>query len=256
MTRKASSSVNAEQLNMVARSYNTLQYHPQLLDWLTVLKPDKDYSTFTKFRLHKELNDILLQFHGGEFAYKYALFTKYANKKLVGAFEMNVNNSRADFVTVNGLTSSFEIKTHKDNLCKLEKQSNDYLSTFEFNHIVIDECHLEKAKDVLPKNYGIILFEGKIKRTYRKAGISIQLEPTFQLNQLSKKEIQRTFGCSDRTGVLKKYSKKDINAGFKEILKRRYSKRWNFIVQHSNRILPIDIQYFFSSNISPKLIYK
>lgn len=256
MPIKSNNTLDTEQLSTVAKTYNTLQYAPQLLQWLSILKPNKDYSLYSKFRLHKELNNILLEFHGGEFAYKYALFERHANKKLVGAFEMNVNNSRADFVTINGETSSFEIKTGKDNLGKLEKQSTDYLSNFEYNYIVLDETHLEKAKTILPKNYGILLFDGKIKRTYQKAGISKQLNAASQLQQLTKKEIQQFFRCSNAPEVLVNYKKSAINTAFKEILKKRYSKRWNFIVQNSKSILPIDIQYFFNANIPPQIIYR
>src|SRR5690606_15498793 len=150
---------------------------------------------------------------------------------------------------INGHTSSYEIKTNRDNLAKLAKQSADYLSTFEFNYIVLDNCHLDKAKQLLPDNYGIWIYKEGLRKLYRKAKLSHLLNPTLQLQQVTKREIKLFFKCASTGDVLRKFTADQINAAFKTILKSRYSKRWSFIVEHSQSILPIDVQYFFSSSI-------
>jgi hypothetical protein len=39
------------------------------------------------------------------------------------------------------------------------------------------------------------------------------------------------------------------------MLKRRYAKRWKFLVENKKSIYGIDYQFFFQHNIEPNVIY-
>ena len=42
---------------------------------------------------------------------------------------------------------------------------------------------------------------------------------------------------------------------YRTILRERYEKKWNFIIENHDKILPIDMQEFFSSTLSPEIFY-
>ena len=72
---------------------------------------------------------------------------------------------------------------------------------------------------------------------------------------LTKKEIRTAFKTEEINQIIEEHSKETINKIFKEILKKRYTIKWDFLTSNWNEILPIDIQFFFNKNIEPKLIY-
>jgi hypothetical protein len=242
-------------LSAIVKNYNTLQYSHQLIEWLVSIYPARDFSKLNKFELHKQLNRVLTESYNGELLYKYSLFKKFKYQNLVAAFEMKVNNSRVDFLTINGSTTSFEIKSTVDNLTKLSKQADDYLSVFEYNNVIVDEKHTENCKSILPASFGIIVFKNQKQRTIRKASLNNTIKPEIQLDLLSKKELLTYFRSTQSSIIFETINPKVINSIFKKALKARYYGRWNFIVDNSNKILPIDIQFFFNTQIPPKTIY-
>jgi len=68
---------------------------------------------------------------------------------------------RADIVVINGCMSGFEIKSGKDSLVRLKNQVEIYNSVFDFSTIVLENCHLNEALDLLPEWWGIILVDEK-----------------------------------------------------------------------------------------------
>ena len=250
--------VNERAINILAKSYNTLDYSVKLATLLKNVFPSENFELFSKYELHKLLNDTLLQNYNGEEVLKYKLFQYYINKQnLVAAFEIKVNNSRVDFLTINGYTTSFEIKSELDNLSKLSKQMADYMLAFEYNYLVIDERHIEKVKDLLPESYGLWSYkEGKYKKR-RKAVLNDKIDPEVQLRLLTKRELVNSF--PEIGGVLKdilnSFDANNINRQFKKALKNRYRSRWEFLVANEAQIFPIDVQFFFNTNIQPSHIY-
>src|ERR1700744_5236847 len=113
-------------IKQVAKKYHALTYLPQLRELCSLINPHEDCSAFAKFELHQRINCHLLDEYHGEQAIKYALFNSFRKKHLIAAFEMNVNSSRLDFLTINGVTTGYEIKSSLDTLNKLSKQSTDY----------------------------------------------------------------------------------------------------------------------------------
>lgn len=249
--------IDSKSLSYLAKNYNPLDYRSSLASLLLNIYPNTDFTAWNKLKLHELLNETILHYYSGEQIFKYQLFKSFQDKNVVAAFEIKVNNSRADFITINGHTNSFEIKSNLDNLNKLKKQSSDYILAFEYNYLVIDERHLLNALDLVPPCFGLWSFKGGKKKIYRKAALNLNIDPFIQLSLLTKRELTGFFREveGDKTEILKNFSDDEINKRFKKSLKSRYLSRWDFIVANQERILPIDIQFFFKTNISPDYIY-
>ncbi|MHB8258695.1 MAG: sce7726 family protein [Bacteroidia bacterium] len=249
--------LNAEAVTTLARSYNLLDYTPKLRGIITSVFGISDFNGITKYDLHQLINDTLLLKYKGESTLKSLLVEEFITRKVVAAFEIKVNSSRVDFLTINGDTQSFEIKSELDNLSKLHKQVSDYAKVFEYNHIVIDDKHYENALKIIPAEYGIWSLKNGKKITLRKPTKNAQLDASLQLNLFTKKELASyfTFNSGNANEILNYYTTSQINTTFKLMLKKRYYKRWNFLINNKQDILPIDYQFFFNSNINPKDIY-
>lgn len=245
-----------ERISFLAKNYNILEYSQSLRSLLTNIFNDIDFSCYSKVMLHQHLNDSLITHYNGEISLKYQLFRRAVRKKLVAAFETKVQDSRVDFLTLNGVSTSFEIKSKLDNLDKLAKQVANYAKVFEYNYLVIDACHKKSALQILPSSFGILRFaEGK-RIVERQACPNQAIDPDAQLNMLTKKELITTFdGFNSRSEIRNRFSNQTINDQFKMALKSRYESRWNFMVKYRNEIFPIDLQFFFNRNIEPGLIY-
>ena len=245
-------------INMLAKSYNALDYSIKLSALLKNVFPSENFDQFSKYELHKLLNDTLLQNYNGEEILKYKLFQNYINKKnIVAAFEIKVNNSRVDFLTINGNTTSFEIKSELDNLSKLSKQMADYMLAFEYNYLVIDQKHIDKAKNLLPECFGLWSYKNGKYKKLRKASLNDKMDPEVQLRLLTKLELVNSFPRADGKikSILNSLDTKDINRQFKKALKDRYRNRWEFLITNKSEIFPIDVQFFFNTNIEPCHIY-
>jgi hypothetical protein len=249
---------NIRAINVLAKNYNTLHYPVKLVELLKGVFPSRNFDHFSKYQLHKLLNDTLFQNYNGEEILKYKLFEHHINKQnIIAAFEINVNKSRVDFLTINGQTTSYEIKSELDNLSKLSKQMADYMLVFEYNYLVVDHRHIEKAMDLLPASFGLWSYENGEYKKYKKALLNDEIDSEAQLFLLTKKELTDSFpnGNGDVGGVLDSYDSISINKLFKKTLKSRYKSRWEFLLINRQNIFPIDIQFFFNTNISPKHIY-
>ncbi len=250
--------VNENAVNSLAKNYNILDYPVKLSSLLKDVYPSSDFDNFSKYDLHKALNDTIIQNYDGEEILKYKLFEQHINKRnLIAAFEVKVNASRVDFLAINGSTTSFEIKSKLDNLSKLSKQMADYMLAFEYNYVVIDERHVEKAKLLLPASYGLLIYkEGRCEKL-RKAKLNDKLDPKVQLGILTKRELTDAFPKIEGglNHILNFYDIQYINRKFKKVLKERYRSRWEFLISNRNSIFPIDIQFFFNTNIQPSHIY-
>lgn len=248
--------ISRERISYLAKNYNTLEYAQSLRSLLTTVFNDIDFSCYSKIMLHQHLSHSLITYYNGEISLKYQLFRRASRKKLVAAFETRVQDSRVDFLMLNGVSASFEIKSELDNLDKLAKQAANYLKVFEYNYLVIDACHKKNALQILPSSFGILRFtEGK-RIVERKACPNGAIDPDAQLSMLTKKELATAFnGNSGRNEIRNRFTNQQINDQFKLVLKSRYRSRWDFVVKYRQEIFPIDLQFFFNRNIEPGLIY-
>jgi hypothetical protein len=249
--------LSANMISSLARSYNPLGSVQQLRNLLSVGITDFEINLVQKVNLHRIINDILIKCYKGEATLKAKLVDKFIKSKVTAAFEIRVNKSRADFLTINGDSVSFEIKSELDNLNKLAKQISDYEKVFDFNYVVIDERHFSKAVEIIPQRYGIMLLrKGKLVNQ-RKGERNNKHDVVRQLELFSKKEFNQAFpipGIS-KEEVVVNFTDEEINDQFKHMLKLRYSKRWTFLVENAENINPIDYQFFFQHNLTPSLIY-
>jgi hypothetical protein len=239
----------------LVRSYNTLSYTKQLRELLAAFYNNDKFKDLTKFELAKAINDIAFKNYQGEQILKYRLAKQFVTKKYVAAFEVKAKSSRTDFLVINGYTKSFEIKSKIDTLNRLKKQVSDYVDVFEYNTVVIDKSHLEKVIDLIPKYYGVWYFDKSKKVIYREANYSPKINPSEQLTLMNKKELQKYFGNTNFQQILSDFNTTQINEKLKHALKDRYEMRWSFIQKNWEYILPIDLQFFFNTNVKPEIIY-
>ncbi|MCF2495401.1 sce7726 family protein [Dyadobacter chenhuakuii] len=237
------------------KNYTALDYTPKLREILRGVYPTAELNNSCRYDLHRKINDLVIGSYEGEQTLKYRLFRAFRYRNLVAAYEIKVRSSRVDFLTINNYTTSFEIKSSLDNLDKLAKQSDDYLAAFEFNYVVVHQRHLTRCIEIIPSSFGVITAEKSGHTIIRKPTLNKSLHPETQLSLLSKKEMQKQFGCTDSETIVKELNCSQINEQFKKALRERYQTRWNFIVENDNEILPIDIQFFFNKNIKPNFIY-
>jgi len=247
--------IDSKLIKEIVKNYSTLDYAPKLRELVNIIYPKTNLDKYCKRDLHKKINELILDGYDGEQVLKYRLFKVFQTAKLVAAYEIKVKNSRVDFLTVNGHTTSYEIKSNLDNLDKLAKQSGDYIDAFEFNNVVIHERHLSKCLEIIPRTFGIITADKSAHTFIRKPIFNRSLNPGAQLSLLTKKEMLKCFGQWEINKVLDLFSAERINELFKLSLKARYRNRWDFIVEHADDILPIDLQFFFNKNIKPAHIY-
>jgi hypothetical protein len=239
----------------LARSYKPLSYTNQLRDLLAAFYQTDKYEHFNKYELAKTVNDVIFENYDGEPILKFMLAKEYRKTNYVAAFEVRAKNSRTDFLVINGDTKSFEVKSKIDTLNRVTKQISDYGDVFEFNTIVIDKSHLINVIEKLPEYYGIWYFEGNKKVIYRKAVYSPFLNASEQILLFNKKELQGAFESTEKNIILSKYNAAQINIALKSTLKKRYIERWNFVQTNWDNILPIDMQFFFNTNVKPEIIY-
>ena len=80
-------------------------------------------------------------------------------------------SARADLAVVNGEFIGYEIKSDLDRLERLEHQIPAYTSIFEKVNLVTTKKHLSSARAIIPKWWGIIIYESnefQIKRQAKK----------------------------------------------------------------------------------------
>jgi D-mannonate dehydratase len=243
----------------IACKYNPLHFSSGLSQLLSLAFPCIDFEEWEKINLHRLISDVVINNYGGEEVLKYNLVKHFSTKHVVAAFEIKVSNSRADFLTINGCTSSFEIKSGLDNLYKLKKQVSDYVRAFEYNYLVVHDRHLANAIEIAPDSFGIWSFEKSGGRKIHREPLKNQrIDAEFQISLLTKKELSQQFRSlkGNPVAIMNECSSEEINERFKDALKIRYRTRWDFLLEHMETILPVDLQFFFNRNIHPKLIYK
>lgn len=99
-------------------------------------------------------------------------------------------SGRIDVAVVNGEISGFEIKSDADTLSRLKTQIFSFSVYFDRVNIVITERHLQKTLEMVPKWWGIILFDREEKfSTIRESEKNKNIKITSLLYSLSKAEL-------------------------------------------------------------------
>jgi hypothetical protein len=70
------------------------------------------------------------------------------------------SNARADVAVIGaGLFEGFEIKTERDTLRRLPRQTAAYARIFDRCHVVLALRHLDRAMEMLPPSWGVLVIE-------------------------------------------------------------------------------------------------
>lgn len=96
------------------------------------------------------LYKVLEKEYRNEYYYKNTLLNKlllgrHSLNTTTALSELSIDDSKADFVLLNGRAVVYEIKTELDTLNRLENQINDYYKVFKNVEVVTDESHLDKV---------------------------------------------------------------------------------------------------------------
>lgn len=82
-------------------------------------------------------------------------FTNDSSTVIVDEFDVCFGAARIDIAVVNGKLHGFEIKSERDNLERLPSQIEYYNKIFDTLTLVVSKSHLEKARSITPKWWGI-----------------------------------------------------------------------------------------------------
>lgn len=186
--------------SVVKMNHNTLNRYFTKKFIMTMLHS----SNFNSENFINELENnyrILNDEYRNEFYYKNVLFNKYVLGKYSlntsSAFsELNVVNSKADFVVINhSVGHLFEIKTELDNLDRLLYQLDDYYKVFSLVNVVTSENFYYPVYKLIKENnpnVGIIVLNKSGNLSIRKKAIldESQLNHDELFKLLRKKEYE------------------------------------------------------------------
>jgi len=215
------------------------------------------------------VNKFLLHYYPNETAVKSAFINKILFKESnhVSIFELNVGNSRVDLCKINGISTAFEIKTDLDNPKRLGQQMTDYFKVFEKVYLICSTNNFDIMLPYIPEECGIYTYSitktgNYVFKRKRTAIKSTHISPIAQLSIFTKRELKVYFDCpiyEDKEDminlIIKQKSDKEINKMFKDYLKNKYHKKWEFLVENKDDILEIDYQWFFKNMIDPEIVY-
>ena len=141
---------------------------------------------------------ILSKKYRNEYFYKTKIFEKLiiSKHKLLSTkiiTELNVGNSIADFVTINGKMIMYEIKTELDTLDRLENQIKDYYRVTPYVVLVVSDCHLKNIQrfvDNYPVGVYYLSKRGSVKTLREPTPCFNYLNPSTMFRLLRKKEYE------------------------------------------------------------------
>ncbi len=204
-------------------------------------------------------NLIIMKYGKTERLVKYYLTKQFVkNEDEICLFEFNVGNSRLDFGRINGNSYAYEIKTELDNTNRLLDQIYDYISVFEFVNVVIHQKHLKKIRSIIPRKVGIIVYkftDGEIIFEYiRKPKENNNIKKIMQLELLNSNDLNFIIKNIIKSEEVPKYKyerlkmvknqfkNEEFNEIFKQTIKNKQSKKWNYIKNNFDTIKPIELQ--------------
>jgi len=260
-----------EQLRRLYACYSPLTTNKKLLDCYLKITNDPRQSLSS---IRKAYNKNILNGFWNEAVIKSAFVKKFCFKRSPSAtvtiFELNVKSSRADLCIINGSSMVFEIKTEYDTFARLEKQLNDYISTFDYINMIVPESSIQQTVEGVGDLIGIISYKknssgGIAFEIVREPQINNKIDSETQLSQLSISELRNTQNLKGSTSfnrseliknILNDFCKDEINEIYRNYIKNKYREKWCFLRDNRNQIYDIDFQWFFKNNIPVSIVYK
>lgn len=113
---------------------------------------------------------------------------------VIDELEVCQGEARIDVAVVNGKLHGYEIKSEKDTLERLPSQLKVYSKVFDRVTLVVGESHIDKAKTIIPKWWGVMRAKESRGRVYLREMRAAKQNPavdSYSLCQfLWKSEIQ------------------------------------------------------------------
>lgn len=216
------------------------------------------------------LNNYVLHHYPNEMVIKSSFVDNVLikqGKTNISVFELPVGESRVDICKINGCSAAFEIKTDLDSFARLEKQLTDYHDVFEHVSVIVSENRWQSLLGCVPDYCGVYSYRQRKDCKYsfilRRASIKqSEFDSRKQLEVMPKRILSRKAKTNNSAtysemidNCLEIYSKREINRLFKNYLKGRYGKNWEFIKARNTEIYEIDYEWFFRNNLEPGIVY-
>jgi hypothetical protein len=175
---------------------------------------------------------LLDKYYRNEALIKYEFFTKVLQyRKSISFFELPINKSRTDIVSIGTKSTGYEIKTKYDNLLRLKKQIKDYSLCFEYLYVIAEQGKLSSISKMIPQNVGIYAYDNsKTILTFdkiREAKENPSLSDETMLSMLWKDELNQSFHNENINKILEKNSQAKIENNFKKVLQKRYFQKFS-----------------------------
>ena len=178
------------------------------------------------------------------------------NGRVIEEFVLRDSGVRADVVLVNGALSAFEIKSEQDTLARLPKQQTAYAKCFDHVSLVTHPKHLDAARELIPRRWGIVLAEREyggevVLRSKRRALPRVRELDARALAELLRKEevlqllqhagVEVTGRTTRRTLIemaVGSVGKRRLLDGVREALKARDDSRFGATPSRRDGLFP------------------
>ena len=122
------------------------------------------------------------------------IFSNYKDSTaLIEELDLQRGESRIDMAFISNVTIGIEIKSPKDNLSRLTKQSLIYSKYFDYVILVIDSKFFDQAKDIIPNWWGLVsvsLVKGRVScKLLKRPTLNPNVEIEALLELLWKNEL-------------------------------------------------------------------
>ena len=108
-------------------------------------------------------------------------------KETVDEFWVPRSHERADLAVIGSSLDGFEIKTERDTLQRLPRQAAAYGRLFDRCTLVLADKHLDAARQILPKWWGITVIRpdrSSTFETWRQPGTNPEIDPNVLVRLL------------------------------------------------------------------------
>lgn len=257
------------------KDYNI--YDPDEVRWKKIKyafskTPDDVFDTLQNKTYSNEfINYLLMNYYICERVVKYQFIRHLKNSSHnIVAFEMSIGDSRIDICRINGKLCAYEIKTEYDNYDRLSTQMKDYFNAFEKIYVIVPIHKLKIIKNYIPQECGIITYRIDKNKdmvfSYRRSAKENNCDINFCLKSLSAGDLVKLLKTlnmkplrtkEENLQLLLSIAKKsNIWTTYRSFLKDKYSGQWTYLKSNFEKILPIDCQSFFVSQMNPNMLYE
>lgn len=214
----------------------------------------------------EELYNFMKTNYRNEYYYKNTLLNKlllgkHSLRTTVALTEIPIENSKADFVLINGKAVVYEIKTELDSFDRLKSQLNDYYRAFNHVCVVTCESNFNKLNNLLSDTpVGIYVLTNKDTLSIRKKPIEhnslLNHQAIFKLLRKNEYEriLRRIFGEIPKSNQFEYYKNCynqfmsiDILRAYKLVLEELKLRNIEEVESYKNIPLALKSLVYFSN---------